>query len=478
MNPPFGGAGGCRCKLPLSLVVLCALVATAIACMGDSFDAKKTDTFRRIKAHIDSVPAIDTHDHLKPFAILQGSVRTEQGVGMTLYSLWSSSYYTWINPVTRWPESGRFDDWWPVAKNDFANARATSFYRYQLSAFTDLYGVDFETITDEQARDLNGRIFANYQNEEWIYKVVTERANIELMFNDPYWDRLARTNYYPFGVAVLNVTRLLRGFHPTEYAAEVDSPFRYAREEKLPTATLDDYLALIEHWMKSGRAAGAVCLKTTTAYERTLQFDRVPKERAARVYGRSKAQLSDSEVKEFEDFILWSITGLSAKLELPFQIHTGHARIQGSNPMNLLTLIDANPRTKFILFHGGYPWVGETGAIMQRYGKNVWIDSVWLPTISYTTAKRAYQEWLEVMPSNHLMWGADAHHVEGIYGATEFTRRCLAEALAEKVERGELREEHALHIGQQVMRDNALELFPQLKDRLWKHKGRLLPPSK
>ena len=55
------------------------------------------------------------------------------------------------------------------------------------------------------------------------------------------------------------------------------------------------------------------------------------------------------------------------------------------------------------------------------------------------------------MPSNHLMWGSDAHHVEGVYGATEFTRRCLAEALAEKVEHGELRDEDALHIGRHVM---------------------------
>ena len=82
------------------------------------------------------------------------------------------------------------------------------------------------------------------------------------------------------------------------------------------------------------------------------------------------------------------------------------------------------------------------------------------------------------MPSKHQMWSAAAHHVEGIYAATEVARRCLAEALAEKVERGELREEHALHMGQQVMCDNALELFPQLKDRLWKHKGKLKLSSK
>ncbi len=66
------------------------------------------------------------------------------------------------------------------------------------------------------------------------------------------------------------------------------------------------------------------------------------------------------------------------------------------------------------------------------------------------------------------MWGSDTGTAEGIYGATEFTRQCLAEALAEKVVRGELREEDALRIARQIMRENALELFPQLKERLWR----------
>jgi uncharacterized protein len=175
---------------------------------------------------------------------------------------------------------------------------------------------------------------------------------------------------------------------------------------------------------------------------------------------------------------LWRLVELSAKFELPFQIHTGQARIQGSNPMLLVDMIEANPKTKFILFHGGYPWIGETGAIMMRHQKHVWIDSVWMPMISYTMGKRAFHEWLEVMPSNRILWGADCNHAEGIYGATEFTRSCLAEVLAEKVDRGELLPEHAERIGRQVLRDNALELFPQLEARLWKHKGvKLSPPA-
>jgi uncharacterized protein len=92
-----------------------------------------------------------------------------------------------------------------------------------------------------------------------------------------------------------------------------------------------------------------------------------------------------------------------------------------------------------------------------------------LPTLSYTMAKRAYQEWLEMIPSDRIMWGADTVQAEGIYAATEFTRQCLAEALAEKVDRDELSEEQAVHIGRQIMRDNALKLFPRLRRQLWRH---------
>ena len=312
----------------------------------------------------------------------------------------------------------------------------------------------------------------------WLYHVVTERANIELMFNDPYWARFDFTTYYPFGVLVFNVSTLVRGFHAAEFTSPADDPYQFAKKQGLPLQSLVDYLNVLDRLFAEAKKHGAVCLKTTLAYQRTLQFEKVDKQRAAKVFGRPRTELSPEQIKEFEDFVMWRLVELSAKYEMPFQIHTGQARIQGSNPMLLVDMIEANPRTKFILFHGGYPWVGETGAILMRHGKHVWIDSVWLPTISFIVAKRAYHEWLEVMPSDRIMWGADCNHAEGIYGATEFTRRCLAEVLAEKLLAGDLLEEHALRIGRQILRDNALALFPQLKDKLWKRNGKLSAPAK
>lgn len=440
-------------------------------------DPKTSNTVKRIKTILDAIPAIDTHDHLPPFNKLPGFVETEYGKGMNLAGLWHNSYLNAFGRITPWTPGGKFDPWWRKAKNDFADLRAVSFYRYQLPAFRDLYGVDFDNITDEQARSLNDKIYRNYLDQRWIYHVVTERANIELLLNDPWWGRYDFGNEYAFAVPVLNVTVLTRGFHPGEFKVESDDPYLFAKRQELPTATLDDYLVVLDRLFVEGKKQGAVCLKTTLAYRRTLRFENVPKEKAARAFGRRENQLAAEEIKDFEDFIMWQLVALSAKHELPFQIHTGHGKLQGSNPMLLLDLIQANPKTKFILFHGGFPWVGETGAIVMRHHTNVWIDSVWLPTLSYSMAKRAFHEWLEVMPADRILWGGDCNHVEGIYGATEMTRRCLAEVLAEKVDRGDLREEHALHIGRRILRENALALFPRLKDKLWKQKGKLTPPT-
>ncbi len=448
-----------------------------LAVTQEAPSTRSSPTYQRIKAHLDSVPAIDTHNHLWPFDKLPGYVETERGRGMNLAGIWTSNYFTWLNPLTRWKAGDKFKDWWSVAKHDFDNARASSFYRYNLPAFQDLYGVDFDRITDEQAGELNDRIFENYQDPAWLYHVVTERANIELMFNDPHWARFDFAKSYPWEVLVLNVGTLTRGFHPSEFKNSSDDPYHFAQKSGLSVDSLDDYLMVLDRLFRTAKERGAACLKHTLAYRRTLRFENVSKERAARAFGRPRSELSREEIADFEDFIMWRLAELSARYSLPFQIHTGIARIQGSNPMLLVNLIAGNPKTKFILFHGGFPWIGETGVIVMRFPRRVWIDSVWLPSISYTTAKRAYHEWLEVMPSDRIMWGADCNHAEGIYGSTEFTRRCLAEVLAEKVTRGDLLEEHAKKIGRQILRENALTLFPQLENRLWKHKGPLKAPG-
>ena len=284
-----------------------------VVCLGMSAPAlaqgtRDTATYRRLKPALDAIPAIDTHDHLWPFDRLPGLVETERGKGMNLAGLWRNSYFTGVHPLTDWKPGMAFVDWWAKAKNDFSDARATSVYRYQLPAFTDLYKVDFDRISDEQARALNDQIFAHYQDQTWLFHVVTERANIELMLNDPYWGRLDFKNDYPFGVQVFNVTTLVSGFHASEFKSKSDDPYAFAAAEAIKVGSLVDYLVVLDRLFQKAKASGrGSCLKTTLAYHcRTLRFENVPPDRAVKVFGRPRNELSAAEIKDFEDFIMYA----------------------------------------------------------------------------------------------------------------------------------------------------------------------------
>src|SRR5262245_25270442 len=91
-------------------------------------------TSTRIKAYLDSIPAIDTHDHLWPFDKLPGYETTQNGKGMNLAGLWRNSYLTRVKQITPWTPGGKFSDWWANAKHDFDNVRSVTFYRYQAVA--------------------------------------------------------------------------------------------------------------------------------------------------------------------------------------------------------------------------------------------------------------------------------------------------------------------------------------------------------
>ena len=74
-------------KLLFSGTVLWTLQASLYA-----QETRQTVQFDQIKSYLDSVPAIDTHDHLWPFDQLPGYVQTQYGKGMNLFGIWRSSY--------------------------------------------------------------------------------------------------------------------------------------------------------------------------------------------------------------------------------------------------------------------------------------------------------------------------------------------------------------------------------------------------
>ena len=125
-------------------ILICAAQAVFFPVLAQCVRAEapsKTDVYHRLKMRFDKVRAIDTHDHLRAFNKIADRVDTTEGRGFNLYSIWAHSYLTRTTSITPWPADGRFETWWKSARHNFNDARATSFYRYLLPAFRDLYGV-------------------------------------------------------------------------------------------------------------------------------------------------------------------------------------------------------------------------------------------------------------------------------------------------------------------------------------------------
>ena len=115
------------------------------------------------------------------------------------------------------------------------------------------------------------------------------------------------------------------------------------------------------------------------------------------------------------------------------QFHTGLARLSGSNPLLIEPLLRAYPDVIFDVFHGGYPWVHEAGALAHNY-PNVRLNLTWLPQLSSELTAAVIKEYLQVVPQlDRISWGGDCRTVEESYGALLGLKHALARSISELV---------------------------------------------
>lgn len=232
--------------------------------------------------------------------------------------------------------------------------------------------------------------------------------------------------------------------------------------------TFDQLLAALESKLGQFVGEGIVAVKIFQAYSRTLQFDRVERATAARVFDRvwlsKPLDLSFADLKPMQDYVMRHIIGLATDRGLPIQIHTGLQEgngnvIENSRPTHLANLFLDFGDTRWDVFHAGYPWTSHTATLAKNF-QNVYVNLCWTHAISPRMAARTLHEWLETVPSNKIFAiGGDSNYVEGGYGHGKIARRICAQVLAEKVEEGYFSEEEALAVAQKVMRDNALDFY-------------------
>ena len=210
--------------------------------------------------------------------------------------------------------------------------------------------------------------------------------------------------------------------------------------EQMPS-TYSDYIDRMAEEIKAAKEKGHVALKSALAYDRSLDFQPVSRQQAAAGYRNPKA--TPQQILDFQNGVYDEFCAIAAELDLPFQNHTGLGLLKHSNAMQLRPAIERHPRTQFVLFHGGYPWLQDVLGLTMTY-PNTHADLCWLPLLSTSACERFLMELLEMTPLHRIAWGCDTWHSFESLGAVLAIREVLATVFARKVSDGSLSLQNAM----------------------------------
>ncbi|MDK2896806.1 MAG: uncharacterized protein PWP04_926 [Candidatus Atribacteria bacterium] len=393
-------------------------------------------------------PKIDTHEHLLPPEQFAESPDI-------LFAVLERSYLSWILSGT----TGKsFDLTREELLSQLRNIPASSFYRYLIRAFQFMYEFRDDSLTWENWENLSRQIRENYEKGDMVKRWLSSRLNVQKIILDRYWVvgdfQVDRKIFSP----VLRLDPFFFGYNRETRDHDGQSPYFYADREGIKVETFDEYLSLMDHIFQKGIKERVSALKFAIAYDRGLSFKQVTREKAEVAFYRAAGEETPEEIVNFQDFIFHYSFQKAEELGLPIQIHTGPGKAFQTAPSLLGPILEEYRAVKVSLFHGGFPWVGEPGAMALFY-PHLYLDLVWLPLLSPTFSRLALREWLETTGGSRIMMGGDSWNVEGAVGSLLFNLETIAQVLGEMVETGYLSMADAQEIGKMILWDNPEEFF-------------------
>ncbi len=238
--------------------------------------------------------------------------------------------------------------------------------------------------------------------------------------------------------------------------------------------TLDKYLSqVVTPTLERERKQGAVAEKFEAAYLRGLDFGDPSQADAAAIYAKwaSGGRPDEESYKVLQDFLFRYIAAECGRLGMAVHLHAmaGGGRyfsVAGVNPVLLEPVLNDSrlANTRFVLLHGGWPYVREAGALLQK--PNVYLDlSQETLTFSPRTLSGWLREWLETYPDK-VMFGTDAYPYseamgweESLWLASRNGREALGLALTGMMNDGEISRKRANEIAKEVLATTAEKLY-------------------
>jgi predicted TIM-barrel fold metal-dependent hydrolase len=421
--------------------------------------AMLTQRFEMVRKSIEYAPVINTHDHIWPLSMFESP--------MNLMALFKNSYVARAlrssdggsNGIPNRAAMSWGDSHWESVKSVIDKVKLTSYYRSLLRGLVELYDLPQNEITEASCEALSHKIETNYKNPLWLQQVL-DRANIKAVIWDAYWKPGEWQSPEKRLLPSLRISSSMAAFHPDASDYEGTNLIRdWGAYFNQSVDSLQDLEVLMDKVIQKNVEAGARSLKSAIAYERSLAVGPGLREKASTVFGTPPERISPADRLAFGDYIIRYYLDQARQRDLVFQVHTGLARLNDSHPMLLTSLIEQYPGVVFDIFHGGYPWYQEVGALAQNY-PNVRLNLVWLPQLSVEAAVRALKEWLQVTPqADRISWGADCFTMEEMFGALLTVKYVISRALADFIDDDYINIDTALETAQAILYHNAKKIY-------------------
>jgi hypothetical protein len=435
-----------------------------------------------LSQYIDGLAIVDTHEHLRnrhDFSRgLADFIFTASFLKEDLFSAGLDTY------VHRQSEDSRYR---PILNSEKYLALAptpdkllekigpwlkdignTSYYRFTLRAFRDLYGLPRGELTIDDWTELSEAIARNYLDEpSWRDSVIRDKCHISVMIRDlgeesieqDYVVPVSRFDHLLFYRYRSVLGRLIR-IMPWD---EFETMFSALDNRYGSVTTLDEYLEVVDREMSDRIARQHIVgIKIGLAYNRPIFFEDVSEREARRIFAIPPDATDAVDARRFGDFIMHRIIRRASDERLVIQVHTGMQGVLSdlsyANPLLLNHILLMYPSAKFDLFHGGFPFSDEL-LTLAKVAPNACFNLCWLPLISEEAAQSVLNKALDMVPSNKILWGGDCSTVEEIYGATLVIRNMLSVALAQRVESGKLSIDAARHVAQNILCGGARAIY-------------------
>ena len=228
-----------------------------------------------------------------------------------------------------------------------------------------------------------------------------------------------------------------------------------------PEATvrcLDDYLDAMRRYVVRVKSEGAVGLKmVSNPYETSSREEAL--EAFASLQRGTEARLPVPH--PLRDYVVDQTIAFATRQDLVVAVHTGYwGDFRMLDPLHMIPLLQRHPRTRFDIYHLGYPWVRE--ALMLGKGfPNVWLNLCWTHIISQRFVLSALDEAIDLIPMNKILaFGGDyGLPVEKTYGHLVMAREDVAEVLGRRIREKQMTETQALVLARKWFWDNAKALY-------------------